>query len=361
MSSKSAQLGRIHQRVLDNLTTAVVVLDRQLTVHYMNPACEMLFAISARRALGQPIQQLVHGPAHLIDHLANGIGNGHPFTEREVPLLLSGGHHATVDCTATPLMEPHAAQELLVELVGIDHHLRISREENLLAQNEATRAVVRGLAHEIKNPLGGLRGAAQLLERELPGDDLKEYTRIIIDEADRLQNLLNRMLGPNTLPHKRELNIHTVIERVHSLVTAEAPPGISLVRDYDPSIPSLNADADQLIQALLNLVRNAVQALGERGCITLRTRTQRQTTVGHERHKLAVTIEVVDNGPGIPPQILENIFYPMVTGHANGTGLGLSIAQSLVSRHGGLIECTSEPGNTVFRILLPLERHHDKH
>ncbi len=219
--------------------------------------------------------------------------------------------------------------------------------------------MIRGLAHEIKNPLGGLRGAAQLLERELPDPQLTEYTKIIIDEADRLQNLLNRMLGPNTLPNLRETNIHHVLERVRSLVLAEAPPGIEITRDYDPSIPNLNADSDQLIQAALNLVRNAVQALGQHGSIILRTRAQRQITIGHERHRLVLTLEVIDNGPGIPQEIQERIFYPMVTGHANGTGLGFSIAQSLINRHGGLIECTSEPGNTIFRILLPLENAHD--
>ena len=350
---------RIHKRVLENLTTAVVLVDGELVVQYINPACEMLFAMSARKAHNKALRHLLMGPDELFDRLEVCLQDGHPFTEREMHLSLFGHREYVVDCTVTALSEPGQALGLLLELVRVDRQLRISREENLLAQHSATRAVIRGLAHEIKNPLGGLRGAAQLLERELPDPQLTEYTKIIIAEADRLQNLLNRMLGPNTLPNLRETNIHHVLERVRSLVLAEAPAGIEISRDYDPSIPNLNADSDQLIQAVLNLVRNAVQALGQHGSIVLRTRAQRQITIGHERHRLVLTLEVIDNGPGIPEEIQERIFYPMVTGHANGTGLGLSIAQSLVNRHGGLIECASEPGQTVFRILLPLENAND--
>jgi two-component system nitrogen regulation sensor histidine kinase GlnL len=359
MAAEGHNRQRIQQRVLENLTTAVLVLDHDLVVIYINPACEMLFGVSSRKATGTPLRKLLSAAPELCDHCAESLRDGHPFTEREVAVNLAGGRTLTVDCTVTPLLEPSVGQELLVELVGMDRHLRISREENLLAQHEAARAVIRGLAHEIKNPLGGLRGAAQLLQRELPNESLQEYTHIIIEEADRLQNLLNRMLGPNSLPHRQTVNIHHVLERVRNLVMAETPTGVEIIRDYDPSIPLLQADPDQLIQAVLNLVRNAVQAIGSNGQITLRTRTQRQITIGHERHKLVLTVEVIDNGPGIPREMLEKIFYPLVTGHANGTGLGLSIAQSLVNRHGGLIECSSEPGNTAFRILLPLETEHD--
>lgn len=350
---------RLHQRVLENLTTSVVLLDGELVIRYINPACEMLFALSARKAAGKALRHLVMGPDELFDRLERCLRDGHPFTERELHLSLFGHRDYVVDCTVTALTEPGQPMGLLLELVRIDRQLRITREENLIAQHYATRAVIRGLAHEIKNPLGGLRGAAQLLERELPDPQLTEYTTIIIEEADRLQNLMDRMLGPNALPKLSDTNIHHVLERVRSLVVVEAPPGITITRDYDPSIPNLKADSDQLIQAVLNLVRNAVQALGERGDITLRTRAQRQITIGHERHRLVLTVEVVDNGPGISPEIQERIFYPMVTGHAKGTGLGLSIAQSLINRHGGLIECNSEPGSTVFRILLPLENMND--
>ena len=224
------------------------------------------------------------------------------------------------------------------------------------------RSLVRGLAHEIKNPLGGLRGAAQLLERQLPSEELKEFTQVIIGEADRLQNLLDRMLGPNTPPNMRMINIHSVLERVRTLVEAEnaSLPGIELERDYDPSIPDVYGDAEQLIQVVLNLVRNAIQALGQEGRIVLRTRTQRQVTLGQKVHRLVLRVDIVDNGPGIPEPLQNDIFYPMVTGRADGTGLGLPIAQSVINHHGGLIECASRPGETVFTIYLPLENHDEQ-
>jgi two-component system nitrogen regulation sensor histidine kinase GlnL len=211
------------------------------------------------------------------------------------------------------------------------------------------------LAHEVKNPLGGLRGAAQLLERELPDEGLKEYTNIIIGEADRLRNLVNRMLGPNTLPQRSRLNIHEVIEHVRQLMQVEVPDTVRFNTDYDPSIPEVSADRDQLIQALLNIVRNAVQALENKGSITLRTRTLRQFTIGHTRHKLVCQVDIIDDGPGIPEHTLETIFFPMVTTRAEGTGLGLSIAQSLIQQHDGIILCESQPGKTIFSVLLPIQ------
>lgn len=342
--------------ILDNLATTVLLLQPDLRISYINPAAETMFAVSARQARGMGLMELVMGSADFEAGLRRAVESGQPYTERELQLAFPAGRQITVDCTVTPLAErPEAAHALLVEMLQVDRHLRITREEHLLAQQHATQALIRGLAHEIKNPLGGLRGAAQLLERQLPVPALKEYTRIIIEEADRLQNLVNRMLGPNTLPHKRTTSIHQVLEHVRNLVQAEAPPGINIRRDYDPSIPPMCADPDQLIQAVLNIVRNAVQILGGEGEIVLRTRTQRQVTIGQKRHRLVARIDIIDNGPGIPPDILESIFYPMITGRPDGTGLGLSIAQSLVNRHGGLIECASRPGRTVFTLLLPLE------
>lgn len=345
--------------ILENLATAVLLLEPDLRVSYINPAAETVFATSARQARGMALGDFVAGAPEFETGLRRALASGHPYTERELQLAVPGARVITVDCTVTPLIEPGHTTALLVEMLQVDRHLRITREEHLLAQQQATRALVRGLAHEIKNPLGGLRGAAQLLERELPDPALKEYTRIIIEEADRLQNLMNRMLGPNALPHKRSISIHQVLEHVRNLVQAEAPPGVRLLRDYDPSIPAILADPDQLIQAVLNIVRNAVQALGGKGEIVLRTRTQRQITIGQKRYKLVARIDILDNGPGIPPDMLENIFYPMITGRPDGTGLGLSIAQSLVNQHGGLIECTSRPGRTVFTLLLPLEAPDD--
>ena len=356
----------VYRRIVDNQNTTLLLFDDALRLSYINPAGEMLFAVSARRASRILAQELLPGPLGevAITAMRGALVSGHPFTEHEFPLLLPTLHThdrpITVDFTVTPVSDSQGTG-LLVELVQVDRHLRIAREENLVAQHQAARAVVRGLAHEIKNPLGGLRGAAQLLERELSDESLKEYTRVIIGEADRLRNLVNRMLGPNTLPQKALINIHHVLERVRSVVLADTPvgalnaaPGVRIIRDYDPSIPDFQADRDQLIQAVLNIVRNAVQAVGDTGDITLRTRIQRQATISQQRYKLAVRIDIVDNGPGIPTDMLENIFYPMVTGRPEGTGLGLSIAQSLINQHQGLIECASRPGQTIFTLLLPL-------
>jgi len=360
MTLLSAPTTDLSCRLLENINTAVLLFDRELHLSYLNPAAEVLLAASARQAHGLGLKDLFGNHQDLIDSCQRALDNNHPFTERDITLSLPSGYTITVDCTVTPLNEPKHAAELLIEVMRVDHHRRIVREESLLAQHHASRAVVRGLAHEIKNPLGGLRGAAQLLERELADESLKEYTGIIIGEADRLQALVNRMLGPNTLPQRRMINIHQVVERVRTLAAAEAPTGVKIIRNYDPSIPDFEADPDQLIQAILNIVRNALQAVGEKGEIILRTRSMRQATIGHHRYKLAVRIDVIDNGPGIPPEMVENIFFPMVTGRPDGTGLGLPIAQDLVNQHRGLIECTSEPGKTVFSLLLPLENHHEQ-
>jgi two-component system nitrogen regulation sensor histidine kinase GlnL len=343
----------IRQHVVENLNTVVLWFDAHLALRYLNPAGEMFFSVSARRLAGVPATSLFLGNDGVVERFRSALESGHTYTEREVTLTLPGPRQTTVDIAMTPVSDPAAGLGLLVELTPLDRQLRISREENLLAQQSVSRALTRNLAHEIKNPLGGLRGAAQLLERELADPALKEYTSVIIGEADRLQNLVDRMLGPNSIPKKREINLHQVVERVRQLVAAEMPSRVRLIRDYDPSIPPLIGDPDQLIQAVLNIVRNAMQAVGKEGDITLRTRTLRQFTIGPVRHKLVIKLEVIDTGPGIPADIMEQIFYPMVSGRPGGTGLGLSIAQTIVSQHGGLIECTSEPGNTCFSLLLP--------
>ncbi|QSA97227.1 nitrogen regulation protein NR(II) [Methylococcus sp. EFPC2] len=352
--TKSVQF---YRRILDNLTDAVLLFDQDLSLSYINMPGEILFAVSARQVLGSRAQQVFFFSDQSVESdMRRALATGSSITKRNVLLSLPL-HPMTVNVAMTPLVdEPNPA--LLVELQQVDRHLRISMEEQLMAQQNASRMLLRGLAHEIKNPLGGLRGAAQLLDRELD-EEQREYTRIVIEESDRLQSLVDRMLAPHTPPHKSQLNIHKVLERVRQLVQAEAPAGVSLHRDYDPSIPDLLGDSDQLIQAILNIVRNAAQAVGSRGNITIRTRIHRQVTLGHRRHLLAVKIEVIDDGPGIKPELLNQIFYPMVTGRAEGTGLGLSIAQSLISQHGGLVECASVPGNTVFSIFLPLEKEHE--
>jgi two-component system nitrogen regulation sensor histidine kinase GlnL len=339
----------------DYLSTAVVVLDAARAVRYLNASAEALFAVSARQLVGQPLSAAIAGSEQFDPAIDQALTTGVVYTERERRLQVPGGQPITVDCTVTPL----PGEQVLLELSQLDRHLRISRDQNLLAQGRAIRDLVRGLAHEIKNPLGGLRGAAQLLERELDRPELAEYTRVIIGEADRLQTLVDGLLGPTGMPQRRLTNIHEVLERVRQLVQVEAPPGVEIRRDYDPSIPPLLAEPDQLIQAVLNIVRNALQALGGRGRITLRSRTQRQFTIAETPHKLVVRLDISDDGPGVPPEILEKVFVPMVTTRPEGTGLGLPIAQTLINRHGGLIECSSRPGETVFTIWLPLEDEHD--
>lgn len=342
-------------QIQDYLSTAVVLADAELRVCYLNPAAETLFQVSARQLVGQPVAGLADGADQLCPVVRQALDTGVAYTERERRLFVHGQQAVTVDTTITPT----GGGYVLLEFIHLDRHLRISREHQLLTQNRAIRELIRGLAHEIKNPLGGLRGAAQLLERELDKAELREYTQVIISEADRLQTLVNGLLGPTGRPQRQRLNVHEVLERVRQLVQAEAPAGVEIVRDYDPSIPPLIGEPDALIQATLNIVRNALQAVGHQGRITLRTRTQRQFTIGDTTHKLVARIEIIDNGPGIAPDVMDQIFFPMVTTRPEGSGLGLPIAQTLVNRNGGLIECASEPGETVFTIWLPLEDEHD--
>ncbi len=346
---------RLSQNVLENLTTAVLLLDKTRKLVYINTAGEMIFAESSRQLLGSSAKDLFRGCEGVIEEdLVRCLDTGASLSERNIVLEMLE-HPVTVNFFVTPLYEGTKPANILVEMHQVDRHLRIYREEQLLEQQHASRLLLRGLAHEIKNPLGGLRGAAQLLDQELDSAELREYTKIVIEEADRLRVLVDRMLGPKRLPQKRSLNIHKVVERVRQLVQAEAPENVKIEQDYDPSIPELYADSDQLIQAVLNIVLNAAQAVGDEGRITLRTRIDRRMTIGHQQNKLVIKLDVIDTGVGIEPEMLSQIFYPMVTSRAEGTGLGLSIAQSIINRHGGLVECISSPGRTVFSIFLPLE------
>lgn len=371
------------RHLIEGLTTVVLLLDSSLRLEFINPAGEALLESSSNRIVGRPIGELVAGDDDFHAGLARALRSGHPFSERErglevrghrgnsevfverpggvgAPSVRTAGlfHEITVDLTVTPLTEG-GERWLLIEMVQIDRQLRIAREEQLLSQQAATHALLRGLAHEVKNPLGGLRGAAQLLERELPSPSLREYTRIIIGEADRLRDLVDRMLGPHRPPRRESINIHEVLEHVRGLVGAEAPPGVTITTDYDPSIPGMEADRDLLIQAILNVVRNALQAVGDEGSIIIVSRILRQYTIGRIRYRLVAVVRVVDDGPGIPPEMAGRLFCPMVSGRADGTGLGLAIAQSLINLHGGLIECESRPGRTVFTLLIPLEGMRD--
>ena len=343
--------------LLEYLSTTVIVFDDSFRLCYLNPAGEVMFEQSARHAHGKAITELLANADAVKGCLTSALETGQVVTQRGCQLELLEGRSLIVNCTHTAISLKNGFTGIMLELRKVDHQLRVAHEEQLITQQEATQALLRGLAHEIKNPLGGLRGAAQLLEKEIGDDSLREYTRIIIGEADRLQNLLDRMLGPNNVPTIQAVNIHQTLERVQDLVLAESGGGLVIHQDYDPSLPDLQADPDLLVQALLNIVRNAAQAMDGKGVIRLRTRIQRQFNIGARLHRLVAKIQVIDNGPGIKEELRAKIFYPMVTGRIDGTGLGLSIAQSLISRHHGLIECSSEPGKTVFTILLPLDNN----
>ncbi len=346
-------------QILENLSFSVLLFDHNLYLRYMNSAAEVLFAVSARHMVQNKAGELIQCDSTLNEEgLEQALITGRPFTEREISLNLQNGETVTVDCSVIPITDDEGDHYLLMEMQHIDRQLQISREESLLSQHDAARDLIRGLAHEIKNPLGGLRGAAQLLESELDDKELCEYTQIIIDEADRLQALVNQLLGSHRLPEMSEANVHMILERVRSLMIAEYGDSLEIRRDFDPSIPELYVDNDRIIQAILNIVRNAAQALRgkEDAEITMRTRILRQFTIGNIRYRLVVQIEIEDNGPGIPEEIREKIFYPMVTSGSSGMGLGLSITQSLIHQHGGLVEFTSKPGQTIFRVMLPLEK-----
>lgn len=355
MTPRAPQLTAIE--TLDGLSLAVIGLDKQLQVDRMNPAAEVLFGVSAGFASGEALHTALPMLAPIVGRVAHALSEGEAFTERELRLQGPGGRSLTVDIAATPV-RTGTERGVLLELMPRDRQLRISRDNHLWKQQQISREMIRGLAHEIKNPLGGLRGAAQLLARQIDAPELTEFTDVIINEADRLQALVDRLLGPNTPPAMRAINIHEVVEHVRKLLAAQAPTQVEVVRDYDPSLPDLKADPEQLIQALLNIGVNALEAVGDSGCVSLRTRSQRQFTIGGKRHRYVLRIDVRDDGPGIPPQMLEQIFYPMVTTRAEGSGLGLAIAQNLIHTHGGLIECDSRPGATTFSIYLPVDGSH---
>ena len=344
------------QGILDNISTGVVALDGDLQVTALNSAGEALLETSEAHCLGLHASKLVMRCDGWLQNLEQVLRSNSAHASRSVALTLPSGQDIHVDIIITPIPYSKTGDRLLVELTTVDRLLKISREESLLHSHETTRAVIRGLAHEIKNPLGGVRGAAQLLARQLPDEELAEYTHIIIREADRLRDLVDRLLGPNQQLDIQPINIHEILEHVRNLIIAESDNKVTICRDYDPSLPEVPGDKAQLIQAVLNVMRNALQAASdqEKCEIVLRSRSQRQFTVGTQRHRLVSRIDIIDNGPGIPADMLHAIFAPMVTGRADGTGLGLSIAQSIISRHGGVLECDSQPGETRFTIYLPI-------
>ena len=344
-----------HAALLDALATGVLRLDDGLRVTYLNPSAEQILGIGYSRAVGARLTRLATLPAELHACLREALDHGQPCTDRQVSIEPHGQPALLVDCSVTPYGPVDGRRELVLELVSVDRPSRIARDEAMLAQQEHARSLMRGLAHEIKNPLGGLRGAAQLLERQLPDPELVEYTSIIIREADRLQGLIDRMLGPANRPASARVNVHEVLEHVRKMSGAGAAPGVALRFDYDPTIPEFLSDRDRLVQVFLNIAVNALEAVGDGGTVLFRTRVASNVTIGATRHPLVAMVSVRDDGPGVPPELIGRIFYPMVTGTDHGTGLGLSIAQSTINQLGGLIECESRPGDTVFTVLIPLE------
>jgi two-component system nitrogen regulation sensor histidine kinase GlnL len=339
---------------LELLATAVLLLGEDRIVRYANPAAENLFELSRRQLVGGEARSLFPDAPALFQAIDKALATGASYTEQELELCVNGKQRLHLSCTVS-VIESQAA--LLLEFRHIDQQLKIAREERLLEQQQANRELIRSLAHEIKNPLGGIRGAAQLLERELDRPPLIEYTQVIIGEADRLQSLVNRLLTPHRLPSYRRTNIHEVLARVVSVVQAEFPE-VAMASDFDISLPEFDADPEQLTQAMLNVVRNAAQALQlvePPREIRLTTRVARSVTLAKRRYQLALAVTVEDNGPGVPDGIRDKIFFPLVSGREGGSGLGLTIAQTFIAQHNGTIECESEPGHTKFTILLPLE------
>ena len=346
---------------LDLLASAVLILDRDGHIAYANPAAEHLLDASIKSLLQQNLFTLFANGDQIKTVFSQALQGSFDELRQDLSLERPGREPLQVDCTVSVIHDPE--MPILMELRENVQQLKLNREEKMIDQSLANKELIRNLAHEIKNPLGGIRGAAQLLEMELPERhlrDLREYTQVIVREAGRLQTLVDRLLEPHRMPHiVGDVNIHEVCERVRSLILAEFPDGLTITRDYDLSIPECRGDKEQLIQAVLNIAHNAAQALSERilagdAELIFRTRIARQVTIAKIRYKLALDLHIIDNGPGVPAEISERIFYPLVSGRDGGTGLGLTLAQTFIQQHQGVIECESRPGLTDFRIRIPL-------
>ncbi|MGJ8679601.1 nitrogen regulation protein NR(II) [Paraglaciecola sp.] len=347
------------ENLLDNLSTAVLQLNDKMCIDYANHAAQALFERGFSLLAGCPIYQFVTPSSLDVERLKQSIQQGESYSDSEVNITFVDGRHTQADLSVTSIVDAQS-QYLLLEFRQIEQQKKISQENHQWAQQQAAKELVRGLAHEIKNPLGGIRGAAQLLAKELPSNDLKEFTNVIIEQSDRLRNLVDRLLGPNVRPKFHWYNVHEVLEKVCTLVDLDPSHTISIVRDYDPSIPDVYLDQDMIQQATLNIVRNSVQALMQhpdiKGEIRIVTRIERRVIVHGARYPLCVKVSIVDNGPGIPNELKDTLFYPMVTTKKDGSGLGLSISQTLVGHHRGKIEVESWTGRTEFTLYLPIER-----
>jgi two-component system nitrogen regulation sensor histidine kinase GlnL len=331
-------------------------MNRSLHIQYMNTAAENLLQLSASRLDGMHIGDLFSENHQIPEGLIKALDTNSRITKRQALLRLHVPCDIPVDYTVTPISEND--ELCIMEITPLDRIMQISQEKMLVSSEQVSRQLIRGLAHEIKNPLGGLRGSAQLLERELNNPDQKEYTDIIIREADRLRHLVDQMLGPRDVMRIEKLNIIQVIEHVRKLLIAETQHELNIRFDYDVSIPEVDADQEQLIQAILNIARNAMQAMLEANIkqprLEFKTRIQRQITIDQKFHRLALKLDIIDNGPGVPDELKERLFFPMVTGRNEGTGLGLSIAQTIISQHNGIIKFDSSENHTAFSIYLPL-------
>jgi two-component system nitrogen regulation sensor histidine kinase GlnL len=347
------------ENLLDNLSTAVLVLDSKLIVQYANHAAQDVFERSLNLLIGCPFNQFIASSSLDFERFKNSVQPGDVYSDSEVTFRFTDGRHTQADVSVTNIFE-NQDKRLLVEIRLVEQQKKISQENRQWAQQLAARELVRGLAHEIKNPLGGIRGAAQLLAKQLPSAELKEFTQVIIEQSDRLTNLVDRLLGPNLRPSFDWQNIHQVLEKVCTLVQLDPSHNIAIARDYDPSIPDVYLDQDMMQQATLNIVRNSVQALSENreiiGEIKIVTRIERQVIIHGACFPLCVKIQIIDNGPGIPSELKNTLFYPMVTGKKEGSGLGLSISQTLIGHHRGKIEVDSWPGKTEFTLYLPIDK-----
>ena len=344
-------------QIIDHLATSVLLFDENLHLVSINSAGESLLSMSSKRIIGMTPEKIWPNTMFFSDTIRKSFQFVRTRIERGVEMGLINRDSVKVDCIFTPIVINDETKEIIVELVGVDTFVREMQEFNHQTVQKVANESVQGMAHEIKNPLGGIRGAAQLMEKELDDESLLEYTKIIINESDRLRNFLDRMMAANTYPVRSDTNIHEIIEYVISIIRVESSRNLHIEKDYDPSIPTINADREQLIQAVLNLLRNAVQATTNDERILLKTRIKRQITIQNKLNKLAIQLDIIDNGPGIPAEIESGAFYPMVTGHAEGTGLGLSIAQQLIQSHGGTINYERKENNTYFSILFPIERN----
>ncbi|MDA9993832.1 nitrogen regulation protein NR(II) [Burkholderiales bacterium] len=343
---------------LEMLSSAVVLIDQHNCISYINPAAEHLFDVSRKSAKGTSLKKLVVNPSAMLIGVEHARRYRCSYIQHEIPFQIHDYKKTELSFTVTPVGDI-SDHDFLIEFSCPSQQTKIAREQRIISETSHSRELIRNLAHEIKNPLGALRGAAQLLDRELDKEDLHEYTSVIIKEADRLKDLLDRLLTPHKIPQMASFNIHEVLEQIRSVILAEFSSGLRIERDYDLSLPEMFGDKQQITQAFLNIARNAAQALCGKGLIKMRTRVARRVTLANQFFKLGLFIEISDNGPGIPKSLIDKIFFPLVSGKNDGSGLGLSLSQTFISHHNGTIDVESQPGNTCFTVLIPIKSTQD--